>query len=888
MKKSLHEEKTTLVIYFLIIILPFLLFYWMVPFIADKSIGLDYQTTHIENQMELMFSISNGSFPLYVPGFALGHSSSALTLGEVFHPLPHIASLLPGYWDGQALQWNTLLRLLSLGLTHLALFSFLRKLKLDTLIAFLLSLITVYNLRMLDLFRYGASLETYTAHLLLCTAIGWYFISPTKVLGPICIIGSTYLLVCSGHPQMMYYGLLGAGLFLIIIPFFISDVLPEKVVNLRAVYRFWLRTGFFLFLGIALSLAYILPFYFEFIAMNAERVGRDYAWADSIRDTLTGTLSNFFMLFRSDVHGAFGGSSIIIMAALLPLLGFLRVKIPRVIWVIWGLALFVFLYMQGSRTPVHHWIWEYLPFASSFRYSGRISLIMPVLLMLLLAWILKASAFPGRLRWKSVELTPAGLLAALSLLAVGIYLYLVTASYFFHWSAMLDFAPFTPVAIRKIPRFIEILVLLSGVIALVALALYDLRKLQSKAIGILLCLTTFIQIGFTLKYGTWITERRDQPTFEQMQEQKQKKLDYYFYPGTGMYSSIVTKQLENSFMEPFLGKIFTEVIPVSSQDDAYLRMGQFRSPQQIFIEGYKPVLNTSLAVQESHPDKCNVELVYSSFNRLQFRVYSPESAFFSLSYPYTGHWNAWLNERKLPVYRANGAAHAIAIPAGESLIEFRYWSPWAFWGMIISSITFLIIGLYSGLRSFRGILKITVIAFVLGIGTGGFFIWYDSLYNGDNLNTKYAWAYEPPSHEPNIAYGKKTSMSSSLRGSPGYYHSSRAVDGDRSNNTGFTTAPEVNPTWSVDLNSIENIKTIVLYESSYDFSVNKRPIDIFFSDDSTQWRPAATITSAENQQSPIRIDFKTHPTARYIQIRASGFSSLRFDEVEVYPSKWIL
>src|SRR4030066_59057 len=141
------ENNARLLIYFLIIILPFLLLYWMLPFLSDITLGADYQLFSINEQIELLFSIKTGSFPLYVPGYSFGHSSSALTLGQIYHPISHIASLLPGYWNGKALEWNTFLRLLSLGLTHLALFAFLRRLRLNMLFSFLLSLITVYNLR---------------------------------------------------------------------------------------------------------------------------------------------------------------------------------------------------------------------------------------------------------------------------------------------------------------------------------------------------------------------------------------------------------------------------------------------------------------------------------------------------------------------------------------------------------------------------------------------------------------------------------------------------------------------------------------------------------------------------------------------------------------------
>ena len=146
-------------------VLPFLVFYWQVPFLADRTIGNDYVAFPIYQQMELQYSLKHGSFPLYVPGYAGGQSSAALTLGQIYHPISHLASVLPGYWGGNALQWNTLLRLLLLGLTHLGLFILLVRLRLTPILSFIISFITVYNMRMLDLFHYGASLENYTGYL---------------------------------------------------------------------------------------------------------------------------------------------------------------------------------------------------------------------------------------------------------------------------------------------------------------------------------------------------------------------------------------------------------------------------------------------------------------------------------------------------------------------------------------------------------------------------------------------------------------------------------------------------------------------------------------------------------------------------------------------------
>ncbi len=76
---------------------PFVLLFWLFPFVADTTIGRDYSIYAIETQIELLFYLKTGSFPLFVPGYFIGQTASAVPLAQFFHPISHIASLLPGY-----------------------------------------------------------------------------------------------------------------------------------------------------------------------------------------------------------------------------------------------------------------------------------------------------------------------------------------------------------------------------------------------------------------------------------------------------------------------------------------------------------------------------------------------------------------------------------------------------------------------------------------------------------------------------------------------------------------------------------------------------------------------------------------------------------------------
>lgn len=944
------NKKTHPFVYLIIFLVPFLLFYWIIPFLSDLTIHGD-TIIIIKHQLEFLFSIKTGSFPLYAPGFAKGgHSSIAMTLAQGFHPVSHMASILPGYWDGKAIEWNNFIKLLSLCITQLVLFRFLRKMNIETLLSFLLSFITTYNLRVIVFFRFAVPLEAHTGYLLLCSIIGLYFISPQKRLSPLAIIGVTYMLICSGQPPDIYYGLLAVGLFTFVAPFFISTILPDRRIDIIIAIRFWSKVGFSLCLGLALSSAYVLPFYFDFISDNVDRVNRDYTAALAYKDTFIGTLSNFFFPLRSNFYSSFGGSSLYLVAAILPVLRLTRVKIPVSVWVIWGFFLFMFLHTFGELTPVHKLAWQYLPFASSIRGAGRISIIMPFFIMLMLVWIIKAdpiSLKPTRIL-KSFK-PPAVLAFISSLLIIILYLFSLGGYHKFKFPIFLKLFPPVSYEYYRFQLFnfnfhflnVEFYYVLFGLISLTALIFYslDISARTAKISGTILFMTALSLVGFILRHDAVIfglilflalifyffhinkrpmkifvtvlvvtfflqvgiimiyTGNRfsgnpeDTPTLAEMKEQKKRKLDFIHRPGGGYTSSVVLFQHKNSFLEPYLGKIFTHVIPVSTQNEAYEKMRESRSPQQVFIENYD--INRAQEITEAARGMkaYRVNLIYSSFNRLRFRVFSETPAIFGLSYPYTGHWRAWLNGSKLHSYRANGAAHAVEIPAGESILEFRYWCNAAFWGMIISCSTFTAIGVFTCFSVFSGLRRISGITFVLLIGIGGFMLWHNSLYSGDNLETEYLWKYTPPQKNINLAYGKKTwapptGIIYDTRGLD--ISSGLLVDGNSSPGSGDVShrcknRPDDYTSFSIDLNQLEQIKTIVLYEGDPDPTLNIRPLEIMFSHDGVQWTPVHSVVSPTGRQVPLRLIFETPETARFIQIRGKG--CLKFDEIEVYSNE---
>jgi hypothetical protein len=864
----------------LILVLPFLLFYWMLPFIGALTIGNDYPQFSTPHQMELMFSIKTGSYPLYIPGFAGGQSSAALTLGQLFHPISWITSHMPGYWSGKALEWNTLFRLISLGLAQLLLFKFFWRLQFNNLLSFLLSFVTVYNLEMLEMFRYGASLEGWTGFLFLCGTVGLYYIHPSRLSGPLLVIASTYWLVCSGHPQIMYYGMLGASLFTLVIPFWVAAVFPEKGADMRSILAFWGRTALFCGAGVILSSAYILPYNFDFVATNAGRVGQGYVWADSFQDTFMGTVNNFFQPLRTSVLVNFGGTALFLVAALAPLFFFLRVKVPRVIMAIWVLALLVFLHMQGDRTPVHYLVWKYLPFASNFRIAGRIAFIMPVLLMLLLGWVFRIDSPPvyiSLVLGRKIETNPPIILGFIALLLI--FMYLLLTNYFVSTANI-----YSPVNIRSIPSYVMASNILLGVAALILFCSYNMFKKNQGLIVFILCVVTFVQVAMLVFYGTWLAEKNDTLTFEQIDAVKRQELVPDCYTGVGVASKVVEKQVDRSFLEPFLGKFYPRYAIASDNDAAYAMMDRRRTPDQVVLEGYVPDNRSPVNNPQGMGMTGHIELIYSSYNRLIFDITSVQSGFFGLSYPYTGNWRAKLKGEAVQVYRANGAANAVYLPTGKNRLEFRYWSWPVFWGWLISCAMIIIIGIVISFLIPKRVVGVSIALISIILGSGLFALWYHSLYTGMNLDTRYVWDLPPTQAHLNIAYGKHTETSPFINRPDLKYNcsGSRAVDGDYRPLYRFFAEYQENPWWLVDLSKDYLIDSIVLYKGVYwDNFMLMKPLTLSFSSDKHNWMSYPF----EIKEFPMKMVFDNSPIrARYVMISRQDKGFLSLGEVEIFPA----
>jgi len=856
----------------LVLMLPFVILWWMVPFVGSYSIGNDYGKYWISNQTYLMFSVFNGTFPLYMPGYNGGWTSSALTLGQLFHPISWIAVITPGYWNGHAQQIGTLLRIAELGAVDVLIFLFLRKLRLSILPAVTLSLITVLNLRMLDTFRYGASLENYAAMLSLCVVIGWFYLSPANYFLPFFICICSWLLVVGGHPQMMFIGFLGAASVCIIFPFYAS-CLPadESQLSLRRIVKFWGRTAVSVMFGILLASVYILPFYFEFLKESYRDASLGFDWACLYQDTFGGILCNFFNPFLADVHTIFGGSSFILLAMLLPVAGMFCLRRAWPVMVLWAGCVVILILAAGSNGPLYYYFWQYFPFARMFRVPGRLCMVLPFMFMLILAWMFQQK--PVRLRLIGREITAYPVVPAA---VVALIVFIIPKD--FDYNELIDASRYVPANLNVIPAVVSSVFFVSGAICLASIVLYGISNKLRTVAAVIMVASVLTGTIAALRYGTWIVEGCQKTvTFAQMQNTLTRHLLYL--DATGDRCRIMTEEhLKRTFLEPTMARICRKYETVNSKEDAYQQLGKLREIDLAYIEGWQGKGNFS----NSDPNIDSVKLKFSSFNNLIFDVVCAQPAFFVFSCPYSSRWQATIDGKIEPVYRCNAIEHAVRILPGKHSVEFRYCSPATSAGAVVSCLAFVAVIWYlCGNPRMVKIRRYALIAAMVFCVLLLMVIFY-SFYNGGNIGTRYLWTSEriQPnlSSRYNVAYGRKTTMSDVEMAS----YSSLGIDGDRDGTFGFFASDKKQAWWQVDLGAEEDIHEIVIYKMRGGYSSLAIPFEVFLSPDGSTLSHKQTVTEKGTDDCwHISVpEIKT----RFVGIRTLNSGLLSFSEVEVYKS----
>ncbi|MDA1096307.1 MAG: hypothetical protein O3B84_03515 [Chloroflexi bacterium] len=713
------------------LVMPFLVFYWLCPVDDGLVIGNDYTAYCIPQQLEAMFSLRNGSFPLFIPDFWYGQSLAALTQSQFFHPLVWGIALVPGYWQGAALDLYTAAKLLSLGLAHIALFGALRRWRLAPDLAFVGAAFTVYNMRMLDLFRYAASLESYTGYLFLVSALIAFQQRRKSRAARASIVLATYWILASGHPQMAYYVLIGCAAFAGILPLTRPLLEPGADSSMRICCRFWLETTLWVVAGVLLASAYTFPFIFEFLAANISRAQRDYAWATEYTDSARGLLNIFFLPLLSDVHGSFGGSALMLVALTALFLPVERRRLLPHAAVLCAIGIPLLL-ACGAMTPLHKFVWTYVPFYSAGRAPGRILVVVPP--FLLLAWALAVRA-----RATCRDARTAKTLIHTFLAAAGIALLLYVAYPVTLKFGSLGLAYFIPRRIQGLSLRYDIIGWALGTMCLTA-TLMRVWRPANRAFCMALCMTVVLQVAFLMRHGTWVAPRAVTPpprTFEEIREDRARGIGIG-ENAFGMESDVVTAHHAAGLQfDTQMARLYDTWIITRDVGHAYeLIASRDLSHETLVVTPTDAGSAPASAPPRGTAFDYDVRCTHYSYNRIEFDVSTSKPALLKLNYPYSGYWRASVDRTPTPVLRANGAECALQVKKGRSRIEFRYRSPSSFWGVLVSCATLFAVSAILFVPTRPTIRARRFAMVVVGAAAIAIFAtWRISLYRGRDLQT---------------------------------------------------------------------------------------------------------------------------------------------------------
>ncbi len=844
----------------LFLLLPLVLFHWLVPAFGRLDIGQDYGAYSIQQQMELWHALRGGTFPLFVPGFAGGQTAAALTLGQLYHPI-FLTGLLPGYGQGGALEWNTLWRLLSLGFVHWVLFGLLRRLGLDAWLAFTVSFPVVYNLRMLDLFRYGAALESYTGMLLLCAALVYVRLRPGRWQGTLAVSAATYLTLVSGHPQMAYLGI-GAALFTAAF----APALVPRAAPACGPARYYGTIALSMAAGAGLAAAYLMPFHQDFLLRNGARAAQDYAWSLAYGDTLGGLAASFFAPLRGDLHGAFAGSALFALLPFLPLLALRRGGRRRLgAMGLWALLALVFVLALGAATPLHRAFWEHVPFASSLRGPSRLTQLLPFPFLMLLAWALRDGLAPH----------PSGRRLPALWLPIGAAL-LATLLFPLVSRWLPQPAPFTPERLFSPPAWIWAALAGLWLVSLLALAFHlaspaGSSRASQTVIAVIMAGATLFSGILLMRHGTWTVAKKARLSWQAMAKAKKARFQFLGDPGFGMEDGQLSEQRRLSASQPVLARFFRGALWVRDRDAAYAAIAQADVSRRLVLEG---PLRAETDEPGSSGGTDRLELSAASYNRLRFQVDAEAPGHLVLRFPYSSNWRVSLDGAPGPRYRANGAMLATPVPAGRHTVEFRYWSRAAALGVGVSCLALFLLAatvtwrLPGAGRRIR--LQATTVALLLAALL--FLLWRHAVETG-TAGVRYRWDSSLLPRAGNMAFAKPTAASSL---SPGQWPGI-AVDGDIFHR--LRSARETGPWWQVDLGRPCQLADVAVHFRGVDDAMGQLPLQLLASTDGIRFR-----LLAETAQAPTdgvwRLAF-TGEWARIVRLRTPARTRLSFSEMEV-------
>ncbi len=721
-------------------------FLWWVG--GHETLGADYAPSQPGHQLLFMQTIRDGFWPLWAPGDSGGIPFAAYFLTQQYSPVTWLMMLFDASFNGLQVEMLTFLRIGLLGMSGFATYLLARRLSLSAIAGVLAGVIYVFNLRMLDCFRYGSALDTVVwlpvlllivERLLDRPRIGWVAV----------YAGVQHLMIVAGHTQKAFYCIAFVNAWFIVRAWTAS---PDWAWRIGRALRFAAGQA----LGLCLSAVMLIPILMEFVPLWTNRVGSTERYWYEHQMTWPDVLYNFIAPWLANVHSVFYCAlPVWLLAALGTLLalaaGHVTDRRQRRLMLFLALTFVIcLLYSLGPLTPVGPLV-NALPMVKSFRGPGRVMTVGTFAMALLAAWALDMVLIRGAGSRIARYVLGGG--CALCLLAGGALLG-AWATGTVSWGELEfkqatlslpvigEVALYAAARIRGEPWLIPLMgaVMVAAAIALGAVGwLWQQRYVSARAVGVAVVLLTVLEAGVYHRYGTWTIPGR----YYTAPSGRSRAADVYhtrvfqpspffMYSGKNMARPAIDGQIQIAFESPGPAKelltrggapgwrIYYQNVPAYELPRAYLTpraqivhgndldaIARLNPYAACVIDASDPVngdVEAQLGVlgnasKHEGPESTgraarnaftalnrDVRLVTYTPNRAAFAVHTDAAGVFNYSDGWSRGWKATLDGRPVQIYRANHAFKAISMPAGQHLVEFTY-DPSTFRAGLIVSLT---------------------------------------------------------------------------------------------------------------------------------------------------------------------------------------------------------
>ena len=164
-----------------------------------------------------------------------------------------------------------------------------------------------------------------------------------------------------------------------------------------------------------------------------------------------------------------------------------------------------------------------------------------------------------------------------------------------------------------------------------------------------------------------------------------------------------------------------------------LALAIFRpAPTTSFSSDYRPPSPQELV---GHGDP--VTTVYTTFNRLVFKIDARVPGYLTLTLPYSPQWRATVESRECLVVPTVGNELAVYLPSGNQEIDLRFHSTASVVGLLISCATLMLVSLFFAQRFPTSWMRNVAVLLVFVILIGGFAWWEHSPFSGDDLGMQF-------------------------------------------------------------------------------------------------------------------------------------------------------